>query len=393
MNPFFQLKKAAPVFLVAVVCFGFLPTMQAQTPTPTPTPIGTGFVIGDLDAVVGNHVTFWGAQWSRLNHLSGGPAPASFKGFANSTNPNPPACGGTWQSAPGNSSGPPESVPSDITVIVSSLVTKSGPIISGDVPKMVIVHTDPGYEPNPGHEGTGTVTAVVCQSVPNDFNNDGHPDYLLFNANSGATVIWYMNNNVHVTGTHGPTLPAGWNVAGVADFNGDGYPDYVLENANTGGTRIWYLRNNDRIGTASGPSLSGQWTVVGVADFNRDGNPDYLLFNPSSRATVIWYMDNNRRIGANPGPDLPSGWDVAGLADFNGDGYPDYLLYNANTGGTRIWYLRNNNSIGTASGPTLPSVWTLVGAADFNRDGHPDFVLFAPITRATVIWYMNNNFV
>ena len=94
--------------------------------------------------------------------MSGGTAPASFKGFANCTNPNPPACGGTWQSDPGNSSGPPESVPADITVIVSSLITKSGPIISGDVPEMVIVHTDPGYEPNPGHEGTGTVTAVVC---------------------------------------------------------------------------------------------------------------------------------------------------------------------------------------------------------------------------------------
>ena len=172
MNPLIQLKKAAPVFLVAVVCFrlfadnasGQTPTPTA-TPTPTPTPIVTGFVIGDLDAVVGNHVTFWGAQWWKLNHLSGGPAPASFKGFANSPNPNPPACGGTWQSDPGNSSGPPESVPADITVIVSSLITKSGPIISGDVPEMVIVHTDPGYSPNPGHEGTGTVTAVVCQSA------------------------------------------------------------------------------------------------------------------------------------------------------------------------------------------------------------------------------------
>ena len=139
----------------------FTPT-PTPTPTVTPTTCGSSFVIGDLDAVVGNHVTFWGAQWWRLNHLSGGRAPASFKGFANCTNPNPPACGGTWQSDPGNSSGPPESVPADITVIVSSLITKSGPIISGDVPMMVIVHTDPGYEPNPGHKGTGTVTAVVC---------------------------------------------------------------------------------------------------------------------------------------------------------------------------------------------------------------------------------------
>ena len=97
------------------------------TPTVTPTTCGTSFVIGDLDAVVGRKVTFWGAQWWKKNHLSGGTAPASFKGFANCTNPNPPACGGTWQSDPGNSSHPPDTVPADITVIVSSLITKSGP--------------------------------------------------------------------------------------------------------------------------------------------------------------------------------------------------------------------------------------------------------------------------
>jgi len=141
------------------------------TPTPTPTPTATpmqfftSFVIGDLDAVVGNHVTFWSSQWWKQNHLSRGGPTASFKGFANSPHPNPPTCGGTWDwdSRPGNSSGPPQSIPADIIVIVSSMVTKSGPVISGDVPKMVIVHTDPGYGPAPGHDGTGTVTAVVCQ--------------------------------------------------------------------------------------------------------------------------------------------------------------------------------------------------------------------------------------
>ena len=34
MNPLIQLKKAAPVFLVALVCFGLLPTMQAVSPAP-----------------------------------------------------------------------------------------------------------------------------------------------------------------------------------------------------------------------------------------------------------------------------------------------------------------------------------------------------------------------
>jgi hypothetical protein len=34
MTPLIQLKKAAPVFLVALVCFGLLPTMQAVSPAP-----------------------------------------------------------------------------------------------------------------------------------------------------------------------------------------------------------------------------------------------------------------------------------------------------------------------------------------------------------------------
>ena len=132
----------------------------------TPATCGTGFAIGDLDAVVGNKVYFWGAQWWKNNHLSGGRAPASFKGFVNCTNPNPPTCGGTWTSDPGNSGHPPDTVPADMTVIVSSLVTKSGPVESGDIVKMVTIHTDPGYGPNPGHEGTGTVTAVICGAGP-----------------------------------------------------------------------------------------------------------------------------------------------------------------------------------------------------------------------------------
>jgi hypothetical protein len=123
-------------------------------------------VIGDGNAAVGQHVTFWGAQWSKQNSLSGGAAPAAFKGFANTLNPNPPVCGGTWKSDPGNSSQPPQTVAPAITVIVASSITKSGSVISGNIPKTVIVQTDPGYDSNPGHAGTGTVISVSCQSAP-----------------------------------------------------------------------------------------------------------------------------------------------------------------------------------------------------------------------------------
>jgi hypothetical protein len=120
------------------------------------------FVIGDQSAVVGSHVTFWGAQWWKLNSLSGGGAPPAFKGFANDV-AAAPSCGETWRTDPGNSSDPPAApLPPVIEVLVSSAITKSGPTISGNVTAIALVATDSGYGPAPGHAGTGTVLAVAC---------------------------------------------------------------------------------------------------------------------------------------------------------------------------------------------------------------------------------------
>ena len=120
------------------------------------------FVIGDQSAQMGANVTFWGAKWSKVNKLSGGAAPASFKGFAATLSAEPPKCGITWTTGPGSSSNPPATVPAYMGVLVSSKVTKSGPKISGDAKSIVVVKTDPGYAPNPGHAGTGTVVAEFC---------------------------------------------------------------------------------------------------------------------------------------------------------------------------------------------------------------------------------------
>ena len=125
-------------------------------------PAGGSFVIGDGNASAGSAVTFWGAQWTSLNTLSGGTAPASFKGFASGAGTTPPACGTGWSTRPGNSSNPPSSVPSFMGTIVTSTVTKSGSTISGDTPRLVVVETAAGYAPNPGHAGTGTVVATIC---------------------------------------------------------------------------------------------------------------------------------------------------------------------------------------------------------------------------------------
>lgn len=129
--------------------------------TPFQSPAGGQFVIGDLaNHAGGARVNFWGAQWAQNNPMSGGPGPSSFKGFENGS--ATPTCGATWTSQPGNSSNPPATIPQLMSVIVSSSVTKNGPVISGNVEKIIIVETEPGYGSSPGHRGYGRVVAIVC---------------------------------------------------------------------------------------------------------------------------------------------------------------------------------------------------------------------------------------
>jgi hypothetical protein len=233
--------------------------------------------------------------------------------------------------------------------------------------------------------------ASASGNIPSDFNNDGHPDYLLYNSSTRQTVVWYMNNNVRVSSASGPTLPGGWQVAAVGDFNRDGHPDYLLFNPSTRQTVIWYMNNNVRIGSAYGPTLPAGWSVAAAADFNLDGYPDYLLYNASTHGTVIWYMRNSARIGSATGPTLPGGWQVAGVGDFNRDSHPDYLLFNPATRQTVIWYMNNNVRLSSGFGPTLPGGWSVAGAADFNSDGYPDYLLYNASTRGTVVWYLRNS--
>lgn len=137
-------------------------TAEATTPVLIyGTAKGGNFVIGDGNAAAGTPVTFWGAKWWKLNSLSGGSGPAAFKGFEDS--PATAACGTSWTTDPGNSTPPPAGpLPEYMAVIVSSKIGQTGSAISGDTVHEVVVKTNPGYAPNPGHPGTGTVIAQIC---------------------------------------------------------------------------------------------------------------------------------------------------------------------------------------------------------------------------------------
>ena len=112
---------------------------------------GGSFVIGDQAA--GPEVYFSGPRWAAENPISGGSAPASFKGFANGS---AQSCGHTFTATPGNSPAHPSRVPAYTAVAVTDGVTKSGAEISGDVVRVVVVRT------NPAAPGMGQVVATIC---------------------------------------------------------------------------------------------------------------------------------------------------------------------------------------------------------------------------------------
>jgi hypothetical protein len=127
------------------------------------------FSLGDQTvaaATPATTVTWWADTWNTLNSLTGGTAPAAYKGFDGKvslpTSTPPAICGSNWTTRTGNSPPPTAGVPSYMGVLVTSKVVTSGGVISGNTTHIVVVRINPGYAPNPGSHGTGVIVATYC---------------------------------------------------------------------------------------------------------------------------------------------------------------------------------------------------------------------------------------
>jgi uncharacterized protein YbdZ (MbtH family) len=224
--------------------------------------------------------------------------------------------------------------------------------------------------------------------------------YVLYNAGTRQTAIWYLINNALVSSGYGPSLPAGWQVAGVATNGSPGLDLYYLFDSVTRQTAIWHFSGASLLANYPGPTLPSGWALAGVRDFNGDGKLDFVLYNASTRQTALWYLNNNGVFTSGTfGPTLPAGWTLIGVADFNLDGYQDYLLLNNSDRRTAIWYLKNNTFLEGRYGPIIASGYKLIGAAEFNAptpdvihlDRYPDYLLSNEGDGRTAIWYLRNN--
>jgi FtsP/CotA-like multicopper oxidase with cupredoxin domain len=144
----------------------YLPSSASATAVVFAFPPGGTFVVGDTSAG-GGTVTWWDSSWSKVNEFSDGTAPSAMKGFAPGapvpTSTPPTACGGVWSTSGGSSPPPPSTgIPSFMGVFTTNSAVKSGSAISGNTVSIIVVQVNPGYQPNSGHSGTGTVVATFC---------------------------------------------------------------------------------------------------------------------------------------------------------------------------------------------------------------------------------------
>ena len=74
-------------------------------------------------------------------------------------------------------------------------------------------------------------------------------------------MVAYLSGLTIVDAACGPSVPPGWELVGATNFNGDAYPDYALYKASTGETVIAYLDNIVVVGAAYGRTLPLGWNL------------------------------------------------------------------------------------------------------------------------------------
>jgi hypothetical protein len=193
-----------------------------------------------------------------------------------------------------------------------------------------------------------------------DFNGDGNPDVVWQDPVKGAVQVWYLGGsggNVFSSAAN-ITTNNPWRVVSVADFNQDGHPDLLWEDPDSGWAQIWYLggQNGTTLLGAANLTLQNPWRIVGTGDFNKDGFPDVVWQDPITGTVQIWYLGGTTpgaqgsvfQSAANLVLNMPN--KVVAIADFNDDGHLDVIFQDPTTGAATVYFY--TGAIGTTANGT-----------------------------------------
>jgi hypothetical protein len=217
-----------------------------------------------------------------------------------------------------------------------------------------------------------------------DLNGDGNFDLAVVDQESNYLTVLLGNGD----GTFGPrrSLPSAPNdpskltavASAIGDFNNDGVPDLVLSEEDSGGVSVLLGAGKGKFHAPVFTDSSGALSIT-TADFNEDGHLDVAVANGSGAAVL--FGGGNGRFAAPFQVLNTQGTPARGLVagDFNNDGHQDLVvLANGFTQPNPIYVFLGKGDR-TFQGPkqfwSSSTVPMAIASGDFNHDGRLDLVV------------------
>ena len=247
------------------------------------------------------------------------------------------------------------------------------------------VESVPGVTSNIAGDGNTHGSIAV-----GDFNNDGRPDVILTDGDSGGArtgATLYLNNGDGSFTAQAPVagVLAAFDVL-VGDFNGDGKLDVAeIGSATDAAPATLAILLGNGNGSFQ-PAIDTQVPLGNLAagDFNGDGRLDVAVSNFDGDSITI--LQGNGAGGFSTGQVIattgPS--DQIAAADLTGNGKFDLITTNQAAGTVSV-YLGNGDGTFTAAsqGPiTVDGAPGAIAVGDLNGDGIPDIVAENTVTDA-----------
>ena len=244
-----------------------------------------------------------------------------------------------------------------------------------------------------------------------DFNLDGKVDLAVTKFDGQSSVSIYRNqstvNNMAFTLQNTISIPSPTADIICSDLNSDGYPDLVATKGGDGGDRnnVYYMPNiGGTINTYNQvvlPVGEVRTERVQAQDLNGDGKPELIVSNSINGGGV--YVIKNTSGGAIQfgdyivrgieGVDSSTGLQIQ---DFDGDRRPDILVV-VTAGSTREIRIFKNESTETniqfsAAAPlSVSGLVTDIITGDFNSDGKVDVATSVGLTADKIVVYLNQS--